>query len=617
MAAVMGRQRVGLGYNINSDNRIMPLSVIADTVIATALNAEVDSLEIDVPATSTEVVTVQLPATPNGGLITYEVEESETYPWTVSATKSLNSTDGTNGTWVSIPVTDLWRIPTAEHLQKIDIPAETEPCWIKVSFVNFDVLERPLRNLGLRKLSADGNNDYWVIFGASIMAGGVYYYGMNAKAKTQYSTDPIVFNRAYPGRNIAQLLTDLPAFLIDHPHSRFFFMHIGGNNVSPNRPYSLQPAQQIADLITDFSDLVDNLISTNRVPIVTNLTFRDYKNDVVGLEGYGCYKGGFQEYGSLPYNENVIEPIVRDKTPKFYDFVNNRSIIDFYTHVLNDQTHLTVDGVHFSYSGRDFLQQHIVDTAMRIVYINTNPVPVIRDTYNTPYQDAEAYVVIAETTQLQADIDAAQVWIDKLDEWIYNYDEDDKAILEARLAAITPLSIKEFMIDLGSPSSQAVGNWNHLVTTTSPTPLISLSDIIDTTGTASTIDIAVTKEFRGVDLSGGITAFDLPELAMTDCFYHRKRAGGTTQEAELTLSGLNLLKEYDIYLYSNQIDVGYDRVMEIDIGGVIKTVNGRGNINKIVDYLDVTVSPGGEIVMKFDTTDNYCYLNVIKLVEKS
>lgn len=605
LSALEARLNAGSGFEVEFNNRLTPLQVTAASNIQTALLADEDSLSIDVATGVTETVTAQIPALSYMGLLTYEIEEDVADSWTVTAQQSLNSTNGTDGDWTSLTVTPIWGTPKASHLQKIDIPAGAQR-WVKFNFTNGDAVTNPLLNVGLRKLNNEGTNDYWVIFGASLMEGNMEYKSLHDKAQTAYGCDPIIFNRAYSGKNIAYVLTNLASIIADHPNSRFFFMHIGGNDVSGTRPYEDTTTQERLDLSNDFDSLVEDLISTNRVPILTNLTFRDYDRDSLP-SAIACYGGGMQKYGSLPYNENIIEPVIKVRTPKFYDFVNDRSLIDFYSYVLEDQTHLSTDGVHFSLSGKSFMQDHLVATAMKVVHDGSQPTPITRSTYNTPYEDAEYYVGIAEVSELAADIAVAQTWVDKLDDWTRDYTAGQIQTLQDRIDAIAPAAIKEFFIDMYATYSVG-GNWNELTDRIVGT---SDSNLTDSAGGASTIGVEITKAFNRTDSAGGLEAFGLPYDAMRDCLGHRNFEA---EPAQIKFTGLSSSKTYEVWVFSNQ-DTTSAYTLDVYIDSVKKSVNPANNTTEIVKFTGLSADVNDEIIVDFDTEESYCFVNVVKLVE--
>ena len=538
--------------------------------------------------------------------MTYQMDASGLAQWTVTAEISYDSTDGTDGTFNAYTIPDMFETSNPDnHLQVIEFPVTASSYWFKVSFTNNDSQDNDLLNIGMRRYSPNFLDDIWVVFGASIMRGNVNHELINAMARADYGRDPVIINRAFAGRRVNWVEDNITSILADIPKSRFIFLHIMGNDVSGERPYERMLQADIDDITLSFRNVVDNMVSSNKVPIAGRLTFRRYPNDPNVLEG--TYDGGLPQFGSLPYNSNIIDPIIADLTPNFYDTANNRPMIDLYTITHNNPQHYSNDGVHYGASGPGFFTDIFRDMPMKIVYDNVTPPPLTLDSVNTPMEDADFYVSAAETSRTPTDIGIAQTWVTALNDWLLVYTPAEVAAMQARIDAIVPVSITDYYIDIGPTTNTTPSNWNT-VTDKDPAGTIALIDALEN---PSSITIEVTSAFNATDTSTGLAIGDVSLDIMKDSFRVNRNALAT---ATMELAGLDPTKTYTIEFYSSQV-TGSNFQTDFTINGSTQTIVSAGNDTDIATFSNIVPDGNNKIVMDISrgaaVNSLYGYLNAI------
>lgn len=592
-------------FVIDEDTRIQPIAVLGNATVVSALNTKQDSAAISIGVGQTETVTMHLPALSAGGLFTYQVDASDVGQWVVTAEESLDSTDGSDGTWSSLSVSAIWEpFGPGPYLQKIDLPVG-ESKWIRISLQNNDTVSNELKNIGLRKFSDTGEDDYWLFLGASITSMGSDYSGLHERAMTTYNQDPIIFNRAFSGKTTSWLDDNIDAILAEHPKSRFVTIHMGGNNVSNSRPYTEAATSYLDDMDMEYRSIISKIQTAGKTAIPARLTFRAYPNEP-GITP-GTYAGGLPQYGSLPYNTNIIDPIIQSMTPDFYDNVAGHGSVDLYTGFLNNQEKLNTDGVHLLAEGTETWMDLWRDTAMKIVYTGKQPTAMIPKIFDTPAEAAEKAVLIAETSTEQIDIDAAQVFVTALNDWDgFTTEYTD---LQARINAIVPTTALRYNIDFGGIDYRMTpGNWNNITD-----PAVGSVNLITDTGIASTINVTITSPFPNIVNDGGNEMWGLPLTAMQDAFTPRAYL---SIDPEITISGLNASKTYTLKFFSS-FNTETEYITTFVINGVSQSITSTNNDTDIVTFSDITPDENNEIIVTVDTPTNYGYLNTLVIRESA
>lgn len=189
-----------------------------------------------------------------------------------------------------------------------------------------------------------------VVLGASIMNGAFnnpvesvsynHSIGSNLGDLAEY---------AVSGDTISDTVAALPAILAAETEPCLFIMHIGGNDVSETRPYNTAAINRLDNLENGLIEVINTAKAAGHDFALANLTYRNYSD--IRLDGSN---------GSLPYNYNIVEPLIRELTPEWWNFETDRPILDLYQWAFDNQNLMQGDGIHYTESGYDALREHIL-----------------------------------------------------------------------------------------------------------------------------------------------------------------------------------------------------------------------------------------------------------------
>jgi hypothetical protein len=592
-------------YGLSTNWRWTPLSFIGNSSVSTALSNRVDSATLNIASNQTEEFILSLDQAPNGGIFTYSLGGLDQTAWTIIASQSFDSTNGINGTWDNLPTfLSGDENGPSDRLRHVNIPASSFSRWLKFSITNNYSSTQSIKNIGLRKFGL--NNDYWVFVGASLTNMSIDYRNMNDAIKNDYGYDPLIFNTGNSGKNTSWLNDNIDIILSAHPNAKFIAIDMGGNDVSFNRPFTDTTQNMRNSFISDYTSVIQKIHNSGKIAIPGRITFRNYPNEYPGKPG--TYVGGMPQNGSLPFNTELLDPIIASLTPDFYDSSAEHGAVDLYTYFLNNQWVLDgTDGIHPNVAGREFFDSIWRDTAFRFVYLGTFPTALTPQTFNTPIQDASSLVGIAELTRETSDINKAQSKLDEINSWPEFSTE--QASLQTRLNNVVPTSALFYLIDFGRPESNylTTPNWNNLSTTTASSSV----NLITNAGVSSSIVLTIVNSFAGVS-STGLDFTDLPYNAERDSFNIRST---TNPNARLSLSGLNLAKKYKLTFYSSSAAATPSNVTDFTINGVKKSVTSSGNTSQLVEFDNIIPSNDATIVIDVSTLTNYGFINALSIRE--
>lgn len=591
-------------YGISNDWRWDPVSVVATSTFANALLLNQDASFIEIEPGQNEEVLIELSTKDNGGVFTYQILDNEA-EWNFNAYFSENSSNGIDGDWLALTTEEVTNYGPEDRLRKVVLPSNKSG-WFKFSATNNGFDNNSLGSIGLREFSEGLDDDYWIFVGASIVSMFADYQEMNPTLHSSYGYDPLIFNHGNSSMTIGWLDDNIEEILALHPKSKFVFVHMGGNNVSNKRPYSTMTQGDIDDFYNDYYSVIEKIKNANKVPVPSRLTFRNYPHDPLGKPG--VYDGGMEQNGSLPFNNNIIDPIINELASDFYNSNNSSGYLDLYTFILNNQSILNTDGVHPSYEGRGDIRSYLYDNLFSFVYQGSFPDALTPMEFNNPAEDADDLVAIAENTRELADINVAQDKVNELDSWPEF--STQKSSLQVRIDSIEPKSQLKFFIDFGDSDSIYLSSpgWNNITSITDSTPLNLITD----TGATSTLNLAVTYEFKGVISNTGLNFVDIPNSATRDAFSVR---GYVSTDSELTLSGVDTETLYTLSFYSSgNNDSGY--VTDFTINGITKSVISSSNNSDIVEFTNISPDINNEIIISINSDTSYGYLNAMSIQEQ-
>jgi lysophospholipase L1-like esterase len=208
-------------------------------------------------------------------------------------------------------------------------------------------------DIALHSLDAPGRKDYWLMVGASIEAMTIRqktFRDMVVKRFPEY--DPVMFNLGVGGWKAEDLLKALPGFLKNHPDASYVCIHIGGNNVTPNRPYP----GGAENLRTNLTAILEMIKDSGKIPIMARLTYRAYKNVPP------------EENGSGPYDTHVYDPLIKQYCPDFVDPRTGVGVVDGYGWFKAHPDELRPEGVHLTDKGGESWNRLWAEGAGRVIY---------------------------------------------------------------------------------------------------------------------------------------------------------------------------------------------------------------------------------------------------------
>jgi len=352
----------------------------------------------------TKTIIIQLPALQNNGMFVFSIENN----MLDVAIGYYYSDDGI--TWSSAQA--LYSTQTDNQLQKIDIPKSQSNKWMKFTFKNNKSNSPILKEFGLYEFRLSGRHNYFLVLGASITASAGGLTDWRQSIQNKFPTDnynPMVFNWAVSGSKTVDLYNKIDEFLGQHPYAAYVLVETGGNDVTTTRPliYGSNDTY-ITTMDTRIRTIIQKIISAGKIPVFWRLSFRDYKNV------FPVNQGKNQENGSLPYNFTV-DKIIKDLTPDFYNNLERRGMVDFYSFTLNNQSWLQSDGIHFNPTDTYHIRDCWIDNAIKYIYkgTRTNPIPYNEYVANLTTLATNA-VGVAESSKTDKDIYNARILVEQI-----------------------------------------------------------------------------------------------------------------------------------------------------------------------------------------------------------
>lgn len=379
--------------------------------------------KIAISAGQTFTLNAKIPSLSNDGMLIFNINSYVNTSTTtlndfvqVKAYISSNSTNGTDGNWQALP--DPFIGPYNGDLQKFDILHAYSEKWIRLEFINTHTANIDVYEFGLYEFPLTGKAQYFVFLGASLtdVLGAMTEFKPELDAFFQGKNyEPVVFNLAVSAKNSTQLSNMVDDMLDRHPHAAYVFIEIGGNDVSQRRPltYDQLDGFYTNNFINSYNYCIDAINVRGMVPVVADLTFRNYKEEKSGTQP-SVEAGARQEYGSLPYNY-LINKILIEKSPEFYDFTTKRGKIDFYPLTLNNQSLLRSDGVHIINSEYDVMRDFWIKYGFNYIYEGVFAEPIIYNEYRVNLHSmAQQAVSAAEQSGLESDVWTARLLVEEI-----------------------------------------------------------------------------------------------------------------------------------------------------------------------------------------------------------
>lgn len=517
--------------------RVVPTAVVdsggeAATILA-AMQAYSNPGFLKISPATTRTITFDIPTMKQDGILVFEIDSDTDITWTIGYSESFN-----NGETYSPEVAPtLLQVnsDTGFRLQKKTIPAGRARK-VRISFAHnktasgtSDTGFRYVASLGLFQYMENNQHDYIVKVGASISQYVVRNYDWNTWWKKEFGRDPVVFNESVNGYAIGDLYDNISTIIARHPRAKYFLIEIGGNDVTSRRPYTGATYAVLDSLRTKLISVINTIKAAGITPILSRIPYRNYSaapavNNLVN-----------ESNGAKPFNENLIDPIIRDYTPIAWD--GEKGSIDPYTFMRNNVHYIdaTLDSglIHpFFYGGRR-LSEYWALAYGGLIY---NGVPMIPPNESTtrgqPGAKEKAYISAG------ADPTINNIYCTYITGWT---DE--------------PTNI----------------TWNQFVGTD-----LAAGDIpclINTDGYRCGIGLDVTAVFGGANQSGEVATTDspYPETAKLAAAFI---ASGSVASVKFT--GLSDSATYKLTLFGSRSGSG-TRLTRYTVGASTTTLNALGN----------------------------------------
>jgi len=137
--------------------------------------------------------------------------------------------------------------------------------------------------------------------------------------------------------------------------------HVIGNDVSGFHPYSSMSAAERTALNQDLSDLSLAVTTNGNLFMPVEASFRGYDNDTLG----DYYTWENESNGSLPFNTNMMKPLIQAALPAQYDSINETSFMQWYNLSYNygvDYLETITNRIHPKDDGIEFYRRYMVDS---------------------------------------------------------------------------------------------------------------------------------------------------------------------------------------------------------------------------------------------------------------
>lgn len=191
-----------------------------------------------------------------------------------------------------------------------------------------------------------------ILLGASIIFDMASFAGVQSIINRQHHIDVTVVNAGVSGETIEEIAARVDSVLATNgEYGGHVFIHAGGNNVTDDRPFSTMSTEELQSFVDSLNYIITAVRNANMIPVVSDLTFRDYDDTTVYLE----------ENGSRPFNENLIKDIYSSRHPEWC-FSDGQPYAQLYDLFRNSYTtYLGSDNVHHLSAGRVAAANHISD----------------------------------------------------------------------------------------------------------------------------------------------------------------------------------------------------------------------------------------------------------------
>lgn len=196
-----------------------------------------------------------------------------------------------------------------------------------------------------------------VTFGASILERSFDSFSNNKNTKADLYDygfrDVQFFPRAVGGEDSAALASRIDSVVAEFAGESgvVFIVHAGGNDVTATRPYSAASESEKTNLAVNLQYIVDAIKTAGFECIISPISYRSYQ----GVPP--------DSNGSKPYNDAIVDNVIKASVPCWWDESNNKAALDLYSLIESNKNYLDADGIHPNTEG----QAAIRAAAMRVL----------------------------------------------------------------------------------------------------------------------------------------------------------------------------------------------------------------------------------------------------------
>ncbi len=303
---------------------------------------------------ATLMVAAKLPVFTGTSYLALEIQSSGAY--THSCAYSNDSTNGTDGTWTTLPA------PVFPHVAEVKdrchvarFPAATcSGKWVRYQILNTTGSGNSrIGMMGLYRVAPNQRTPFVMRIGDSITYQCVRSRRWRGRMVRDYGVYALCLNFGVSGERTAAVKNRLNGttkqYLVDIPETGYATVEIGTNDVNAGKPYSSDPNK--ATITADWNSILDIINASNAADFPTIMAAADF--DANGsLDGVA---------GITPYNTGIFIPAIVAKAPSIFVSAG-RPVIDLETFTTSRfPGDYDPDGIHPSLAGAAVWDEYLMD----------------------------------------------------------------------------------------------------------------------------------------------------------------------------------------------------------------------------------------------------------------
>jgi len=176
-----------------------------------------------------------------------------------------------------------------------------------------------------------------------------------------FGVSSTVYNRAVGGRTLDELELYIDTILSDYTETEMIvFVHIGGNNVSAESPFSDLTETRKDELRASIDNIINSIKTKGYIPVLSDISFRTNHYDS-------------EELSAKPFNDYIWKPKILEHCKEFA-YEDGTSVFSFYNFTYNNPTVVNgYDYTHPTDNGASLIIKRFVDTVCYQNYLGIKP----------------------------------------------------------------------------------------------------------------------------------------------------------------------------------------------------------------------------------------------------